>query len=489
MRQRRFFRADRVREYYPWFVDNETVAFSSDGSSHLALYAVRAEGEPTLLCDDPVGAWAGEEIDGKILYASWRSAGFALFQKEAVAEPSPAAEERPSIPRPALLPMPPARGYLDLPRFLYWAPIPIYLSSVGGNGLVLAPGVLFGALSNLESSSVVGSVSFRTDWLQPAAQLDFETSIGRTQVSYQLAEGFSTTGTGESTETLQQLLAFSIPLVNEVAFRTTTQFIASTGVTDSVLVGGSQPFTFLNGLHAIGTDGVALSIAHDIGLAVGLSYARSIAGSDADFFSRNALVVSGSSVLYPAGLSATGMGAVAQGLASVAFPSPFAHQVIKIGMKTSYTTFSEAFIQVTNPRGDFDPVTQSLPGRTLLSLDYQFPIALTDAPLVYSLGLVAIGAGVHVEAAADWSPAQRSLLFDPYVYTGAEVLFVLSLGESNVPVLAGVSLRFDPRFATPFDWATDIRPYVAFSTDSFAGAGLAHPAAGAPQYIRAPSAP
>ncbi len=467
------------REYYPCFIDDDTVAFSSDWSSHLALYAANPGSTPTLLCDDPVGAWAGEKVNGDIVYASWRSSGFTLFQKEEVAEPSPAVEERPPSALPALPAMPAARAYFDLPRFLYWAPIPIYLTSVGTSGLLFAPGVLFGALSNLESSSLAGSFSFRTDWLQPAVQIDFETRMGRTRVSYQLAEGFSTTGAGDSAETLQQELGFSIPLVDEVAFRTTTQFVASTGVTDSILVGSPQPFTFLDGFRGVGADGAVLGIAHDFGLTAGLSYSRSISGSDTDLFP-SALVVSGSSVVYP--VSATGMGAVAQGLASLAFPSPLPHQVIKIGMKTSYTTFTEPFIQVTNPRGDFDPVTQSLPGRALLSLDYQFPIALLDAPLVYSLGLVAFGGGVHVEAAADWSPAPGTLAFDRDIYMGAEVLFVVSLGESTVPVLIGASLRFDPRFATPFDWATDIRPYIAFSTDSFAGVDLVNHVTSAPAY-------
>lgn len=218
---------------------------------------------------------------------------------------------------------------------------------------------------------------------------------------------------------------------------------------------------------------------------MGLAYARTTSGSSLDLFSTSALVLSTTAVLYPPQFSGTGMGAFAQGLFSLAVPSLLPHQAVKIGLKASYATFGRPFTQVTNPRGDFDPVTQVLPGRTLLSIDYQFPIALLDAPLLYTFGLVGIGGGVHVETAADWSPAPAALLFDQYVYAGLELVFVFSVGEGTIPVLVGASVRFDPRFAAPLNWSTDIRPYIALSTDSFAGVGLMNRVGQAPVYIRA----
>ena len=461
------------REYYPCFIDDNTVAFSSDRGSTLALYAASLEGdEPNLLCEDPVGAWAGEAVGGKIVYGTWRSSGFTLMQKEALHEPGPTVQEKQSVAPPSMPQLPASGGYIDLPRFVYWAPLPIYYSSIAAGELLLAPGVLIHALSILESSSLDAAVSFRTDWLQPAVELDVQTVLGTTQVSYLLSEGFTTAIAGESMEELQQQLSFSFPLVSRTVLPTTTSLVASTGVVDSLLLTGSTPFSFVDGLRGVDQGGAALTFEHDVGLSAGLSYVRKTSGSDFDLFTRNALVMSTSEVFYPPQLSGSGMGALAQALVSYAFPSPFPHQVVKFGLKTSYTTFGGPFLQVTDPRGAFDPVTQFLAGRTLLSVDYQFPIALLDAPLIYAFGLVAIGGGVHVEAAADWSPTPADLLFDHYVYAGMELLFVLSMGEGTLPVLIAASVRFDPHFATPLDWTTDIRPYIALSTDSFAGVGL-----------------
>ncbi len=461
------------REYYPSFIDERTVAFSSDRGSALALYAASLDGdEPTLLCEDPVGAWAGVAVGEDVVYGTWRSSGFALMRKEAVHEQRPAPQEKPSAPAPSLPPLPAADRYVDLPRFVYWAPIPLYDSSIAAGELILAPGVLMHALSNLESSSLDAALSFRPDWLQPAVEIDAQTVLGTTQVSYLLSEGFTTAIAGESLQELQQQVSFSFPLLSSTVFRTTTSLVASAGLVDSLLLTGSTPFSFADGLRGVDPGGAALAFEHDAGLTAGLAFVRRSSGSDFDLFDRNALVASTSGVAYPPVLSGTGLGALGQALFSLAFPSPLAHQVVKVGMKTSYATFGGPFLQVTNPRGAFDPVTQLLQGRTLLSVDYQFPIALLDAPLVYSFGLVAIGGGAHVEAAADWSPSGAALLFDHDIYAGMELVFVLSVGEGTLPVLVGASVRFDPHLVTPFDWATDIRPYVAFSTDSFAGLSL-----------------
>jgi hypothetical protein len=394
------------------------------------------------------------------------------MQKEIIERPVLIAPGKQLTAGPTLPELPAKDQYVDLPRFVYWTPLPIYYSNIDPGDLLFAPGILIHALSNLETSSLDAALSFRTDWLQPAVQLDVQTVLGTTQVSYVLSEGFTTAALGGSLEELQQQFSLSFPLVSSIILPSSTTLVASSGVVDSLILTGSTPFSFAEGLQGSTQSGAPLTFEHDVGLTAGLAFVRTRSGSDFDLFTPDALVASTSEVLYPPTVSATGIGALCQALISRAFPSPIEHQVVKIGLKASYTTIEGPFLQITNPRGAFDPVTQILAGRTLLALDYQAPIALLDAPLVYSFGLVAIGTGIHVEAAADWSPTPAAIIFDNDIYAGADLLLVLSTGEATLPVLLGVSVRFDPRFATPFNLATDIRPYIALSTDSFAGVGL-----------------
>ncbi len=201
----------------------------------------------------------------------------------------------------------------------------------------------------------------------------------------------------------------------------------SVSATDALSARGTQGFTFAQGL-GIGTTGLVYS--HDLYLSAGGSFVRTTEDSPIDLFPRSDVRASAVVSVYPPLLSSAGPGAVASGLISVSVPSPFAHQVVELGVNASYNGLGGAFYQVTNPRGAFDPVVQNLPGRTLVSIDYQIPIALLDVPLVYSLGLVGIGCSFHLEAAADWAGTPGTFSPDQDLYAGAEVLLAVS-AESN----------------------------------------------------------
>ncbi len=68
--------------------------------------------------------------------------------------------------------------YLDIPRFLAWAPIPVYYSTIASSEIVAAPGAILYGASNLQTSSYIAGVSFRTDALQPAVELSLQTMFG-----------------------------------------------------------------------------------------------------------------------------------------------------------------------------------------------------------------------------------------------------------------------------------------------------------------------
>ena len=458
--------------YYPRFEDNENLLFSSEANGTLALYSTEIDsGECTLACEDPVGAWAGELVGDEILYATYRPGGYTFMMKPPRQDQSPA---------PALAPAPQksetgagagtAAPYADLPRFLAWTPLPIYYSTIASE-IVAAPGAALWGVSNLGTSSYFASTSFRTDVLQPAVELSLQTILGTTGLAYTLSEGYTNLSPTDHREELRQQVSLSFPLVASTELSTTTALTLTTAVNDTLSAAGPQAFSFRDGFGA-GAGNSSLSFSHDIDAAAGVGYLRSVIGSPMDLFPTREVQASASLSAYPPGISASGPGVAASGLVSVSLPSPFPHQVIKLGIKASYVGLHETFYQVTNPRGAFDLVTQSLPGRTLLSVDYQLPIALLDVPLFYSLGLVGIGCGFHVEMAADWAAAPAVFLPDHYLYAGAELVLNVAAGEASFPIGVGVSLRFDPRFAVSPNWAADLRPYIFVSSDSFASAVL-----------------
>jgi len=457
--------------YYPRFLDTKNLVFASETNGTLALYSTDVDGggQCSLVCEDPVGAWAGEIIGDKILYATYRTHGYTLMEKplqykESQLPPAAPAGEESERNSAAENEVP----YVDLPRFLAWTPLPIYASTIASAEIVAAPGAVFWGVSNLGTSSYLAAVSFRTDALQPAVELSLQTTLGTVGLGYTLSEGYTNLSPTDHKQELRQQVALSIPLISSTKINSATGLSVFTSIGDSLIAEGPQVFSFMNGI-GVGGGAASLSFSHDIDATAGVGFQRSSIGSPADLFAPSQVIASFALSLYPPVLSATGPAAVTTGAFSVSFPSPVPHHVVKLGLKTSYVSFSETFYQITNPRGAFDPVIQSMPGRTLLSLDYLIPIALLDAPLAYSLGLIGIGCGFHLETAADWAAAPASLVSDRDIYSGVELVLNVAAGERSFPVGLGLSFRFDPTFATPPNWTTDLRPYIFLSTDSFGG--------------------
>jgi hypothetical protein len=456
--------------YYPRFTDSGEIVFSSNTSGALALYSTDTEGSHcVLICEDPVGAWAGELVGQRVLYATYRTSGYTLMIKDIQSKPRdpPAAFPQQAMAKTAVTTLQQS-SYVDLPRFLAWVPLPIYCSTIVAGEIVAAPGAAFFGLSNLGTSFYAASVSFRTDALQPAAELSLQTQAGTVGLGYSLSEGYTNLSQTDHKQELDQQVSASFPLISSTMLTAATALSLAFSVNDTLVAEGTNVFSFFDGLGA-GPGAASLTRSHDIDATVGVDFGRSSIDSPLDLFALSQTLLSFAVSMYPPILSATGPGAVLTGLFSVSFPSPFAHQVLQVGLKTSYVNLNETFYQITNPRGAFDPVIQTIPGRVLLSLDYLIPIALLDLPLAYSVGLIGVGCGFHVEAAADWSTFPTTLVPDDDIYAGFELLLEVATGEQAFPVGAGVSIRFDPRFEAPPDWWTDLRPYIFISNDSFAG--------------------
>lgn len=463
--------------YYPQFLDDTHLLFSSDRNGSLALYSIGVNGEGfRKVVSDPVGAWEGESIGGgNILYASERAAGFVLLEKTAVALPVAAlrpSDSPPVPPKPAAHPLPAAElsravPYHDLPRFLGWAPLPFYYSTIASSQLILAPGFFLEGSSIMGRSSYQAAVTLRTDVLQPAVEASFGATLGTLGLTYSLSEGYVDLSSSLHEQKLIQSASLQIPLIERYLLGTESYLAVTPGVSDSLSLAAGEPFAFTPAYSPAGASSVGGSFSHNFSADLGMTFARVTGGSSFDLFPRRELLAAASAAAYPP-LFADTPGTVFQGLFSISLPSPISHQVIALGLKTSYVTLPAPFVRITNPRGAFNTVFQTLPGRTLISLDYLFPIALVDVPLAYSLGIIGIAGGLHVEAAADWNPSTQAITPDSDIYAGAELAFEIAVGETSYPLGLGLAFKFNPRFTTPVDWATDIRPYIYFSTSSFA---------------------
>ncbi|HYW84176.1 MAG TPA: hypothetical protein VFB30_13010, partial [Spirochaetia bacterium] len=130
----------RAGAYYPRFEDNANLIFSSEAGGTLALYSTGVDsGECAVVCEDPVGAWAGELVGDRVLYATYRPGGYTLMMKPPQQKQSPAPPITP-VPQQSETSAPSGTAvrYVDFPRFIAWTPLPIYYSTIASTEIVAA---------------------------------------------------------------------------------------------------------------------------------------------------------------------------------------------------------------------------------------------------------------------------------------------------------------------------------------------------------------
>lgn len=472
--------APATNAYFPHFHGDNAVTFSADLGSGLALYQTDIRDARLIrVAVDPVGVASGLFDGNRILYSTYSGNGYVVKVRPAMRTPlakTPMEAKKTAAPVPTTLPgatVGTGSRYIDWPRPLFWLPVPVYTYSGGATGSIPFGFGIYGlAASLLGRNQVGGMLTFRTDIFQPSVVLNLQSVIGKNTLSYAATEGYGASSASTYAQSLSQSLAFSIPLISSYLMNTTTNLALAPGVSDTLHVSRSQPFNF--GQPFTSPD--LFSIQHGYSLDLGLTFSRRRSGGARDIFAPHNLQLSLQGQYAPPLLSNANSGITGVFTGTVTLPSFAAHQVFRLGLKSSLTSVSGSNAPVVNPRGLFlaastsTPIdTQSTPGRTVLSLGYLSTVTLADSPLPFGFNFQGLAAGVHIEAAADWSLSSAQLTPDPYLYAGVELISLVGYyGDTpRLPIGFGLSIRFDPTFRHGFNPLSDIGPYFFVGTDSF----------------------
>jgi len=458
---------DNAGEYYPRFGDNDTLLFSSDRGGSLALYAYRLSARSlTLVCRDRVAAFAGQMVDGDLLYASYSWRGFCIKRmpgRDLLNQP---------VALPAAQAVPPKRewgevkstAYCDLPLFQFWLPYP-NVTLLSPQRFLLGGGIYVLGASPLQTTSYSAALSFYPAVMQPIGTLSLSTALGITDISYYLDLDYSSDTSGYYRQTMTHTLLLSVPLLGSVSDDVSSRIVFSGGLGYSYRLYSVRSFGFFNGFSDAG-----LTDENELDFLSVVSFSFSQSGGILDFYAP--LSVTGSILVqvplpvFPE--SVTGFHTV--GRLELNLPFFIPHLVLKLGTKASYTTEELLGYPVIRPRGLFDTEPQSTTGRALFSADLLFPLALPDQPLGGGFHLDGIGAGLHVEMLADFNIDTRYFNPERYLYLGGELTLTIGLGMVSMPVGVGVSFRLDTSDIASFDPGQDIRPYIFLGFDSFLSA-------------------
>ena len=478
---RRVTSAAEGNVYYPRFAGDSRIVYSAAPDGALALYTVPLSGgKAQRIVRDPVAAWAGEMVGDRMLYSSYSGDGYVVKEKSVTLPPIPetgaaappaAAHQPEGEAAPALTGRLPDTGsYVDWPRFLYWVPLPGYLfSPIEAGGAVPGVSTAASGLSLLGRSSYAAELGFRTDALQPYLSLDASTTVGTVGLSYSLIEGYS--AAASPALSVSQSAGVTIPLISQYLLGTSTSLSIVPGVADLIELSSSSPFTFS---QAFGWRNPAFTTLHAYALNLGAGFLRIGSTSARELIPEREIEGSATLQYYPTYLSAATSGLDVYGYASFSLPSLLPNQVVRVGVRSGYTTRGRLSASLVPLRGGFlPPGSQGYPGRTLVSLDYLASLALLDVPLPFELNLQGIAGGIHAEGAASWDPAQQAVLPDPNLYVGMDLMGFFGLNIlSPIPIGIGVEARVAPSSIGSFNPSSDLALYFFVGTNSSAPSSL-----------------
>jgi hypothetical protein len=432
---------DEAGDYFPRFIDDKTVLFTSDREGWLGLYEASLEKkELARVCADRIAAFDGA-VDGEdLLYATYRSQGYAVrkmpksrLERVALAWP---AETTP-LPGPAR-PAVASSTFADWPEFLYWLPNAFYLVAQNQVQLGFGVYVLFG--SYLGTNGIDLSLLYYPTYNQPELHFNFNTEIGPLNLYYSLNHGFSER---QSTavyyeERLSQSASLEWPLVDWYAASGGDYLSVSLGLGHDFSLDSLTPFSFLNAFSPS-----SIANANRLSVDAGLFFSHGKYGGPAAFYPPWSVVNSLDVVLPIPVLDETRVGFVLVDRFYCTLPGLWNLSVFRLGLKIDFQTDALRGYPLVRPRGNFSATTQAERGRAVLILDYLFTIAYTDAPLFGGLHFDGLGAGLHWEAPVDWDVISPAFAFDHYFYIGAEVTIKVGLGNYSIPIGLGVTMRLD----------------------------------------------
>lgn len=482
---------DPFGEYFPSFMDDGGLVFSSDREGSLSLYrADPATGQVTRVQDDPVAAIAGVQDGASLLYTSYSADGWCL--KETPVSSLSSVPLEPSAPQDYPAPYEwtgraaAQKPYVDWPAPLIWAPFPALTRTSPGS-----PGVELGLGAIVYGASLLGNTTWTADaaWSfasqQPLGGISVATVAGPftlsadSQLVYQYGDDY--------TDSVVTNVSLGLPIVAETAFDRQSVFSVSLGITHRALLETSAPFTFAQAVGPLAGGWQSTLFASS-----GVSFQWEKLGGEIDFAPPLAVSadVQSSTLLPVLAYPAPQSDFTAE--LDVNLPSPIPHQVLKLGVKASdvlggpFSSFSDSFAV---PRGFPGPSVRTVPGQAVASVDYFIPIALLDQPLAFSFAATGAAVAVHAEGIGRWDNSFSTVGLDPALYVGGDLTLLLAFDAVPFAVVIGAAARIDTTAPGSFNPGRDLGVYLTIGSQGLAGGALARAGASLrPASVEAPAA-
>lgn len=456
---------DEAGDYFPRFVDVDTVLFTSDREGYLALYeASPGKSELVRVCSDRIAAYDGIVAPGGIVYTTYRGRGVCLRRM-----PADDVEHVAVTVPPDITPPPPPAGpeiestpFVDWPGFQFWLPYGGYLIAQNRPQLAFGAYILFA--SYLDTNGFDLSLVYYPTFNQPEVNFTFNVKIGPLNLYYSFAHTFAELGAEPSVfyrEDFGQTLSCELPLVDRFAASGGDYWSVSLGLGHDYILDGGAPFAFLNGFSPSTIAGGNYLYAD-----LGLFYSHDKYAGPAALYPPWSVVNAFDAVVPLPVFDETRVGVVLIDRFYCTLPGLWNLSAFRIGLKADYQTDELRGYPWVGPRGFPPDFPQAERGRGIFLLDWLTTIAYTDAPLFGGLHFDGLGAGLHWEAPFDWDIFIPAFAFDRYFYVGIEIIVQAGVGAFSIPIGLGVTMRLDWGLSETPD-INDFAFYYFLSFNSF----------------------
>ena len=449
-------------EFFPRF-NGDSVVFSSDRGGSLAIYQadIKNPQEVLLVAEDPVGAYAGYVQDGRVVYASYSSAGYILKQKTAVLADPPSLEVEPSSIDPVVPIFFESTRYTDRAKLLYWVPLPLYIDPLGELQLIAGAGLMMYGSSPLGRLTWQTIVTSRFDVFQPGAEFAMDMDFHVVSASIQLAQGYREISSPlyPFVQETRETLGLAVSVVDRYLFPWSAQVEVGTSLRHRLLVYGADSFAITQSFE----QDIYLNL---VSVLPSFSVAFTRYGTQRDFFDPFTFQISGLLDLPIYSSASPPLNWSARTNLMLQLPSPIPHQRFRPQVKLWYTESETPSFNEYSLRGGFLPETPDTPGAFIASLEYIFHVALLDAPLPFGLHLKQLAGAIHFDAPGSFDLTALAVTLNEVYYVGGELTILIGT-SLHIPLGIGVNVELDVSQLANFDALVDIRPYFYIGADSF----------------------
>ncbi len=433
-------------------------------------YASGGEANPRAVYADRVGVLAAEAFEDTLLYATYRSDGYAVrsvaidelpagveesrqergaTRETGVGDENPRVTGAPEGSTRVQAPLPGERRFIDAPRIGFRLPIP---TAVGGveQDLYWGGGIfaLGGSFTDPASTHLVAS--YHPTLGQPYLDLSTSLRYGRLGLSLAARHRYGTVEARRDSRVPELLEDFAEQRTElDLTPSVVLYGVRERGVERRVSLYGLASYTALQ----LSEEDFSLRFDTPAGgwsrelieLGGGVSAARSGPRSERDLYTPR---------LLSTRVQLTGdlpeFGRPRDGLrprldTEAAAPLGASGRSLSITAGSQYSTGTARIRSPYEPPGFDGPISDhGLPGWLRARLSYRRTLALTDIPLRFGFHIGGFAAAVFAERQAGYDLEAQRFEAQDAVYLGAELLTLLGYNIGRFPLRTGITFKVEP---------------------------------------------